>query len=51
MQIDGGEIKTNNRKTYDYVFGAKIYVNIFWRSKNEQPKNLRLYFWRENICK
>ena len=51
MEIYFGGVKTNNQKTYDYVFGAKICVNIFLQSKNEQPKNLRLYFSGKNICK
>jgi len=48
MQISLAGIKTNILKLLRL---AKIYANRWWRDKNEQPKNLRLCFWRKNICK
>jgi len=41
MQIYFCEIKTNNRKTYDYIFGAKIYANRCCQNKNEHPRLFR----------
>jgi len=51
MQIDAAGVKTNNRKTYDYIFGEKNYANRCRQNKNEQTKNLRLYFSGKSLCK